>query len=116
MQYGFDNFRLQLRYGKRWGPMYPDHQPTHPMNDDHLVANYSFAEGEYISELDLYYGIVIDGFTVTTNVQTFPHIRGTGGWAHTAATGQRLLFVSGEVHEYFGYHQISRLRVYFDAC
>ena len=86
------------------------------MNDERLVANYSFAEGEHISEMDLYYGVGIDGFTMTTNVQTYPHIRGTGGFQHTAATGQQLLFVSGEVHEYMGNHQIARLRFYFDAC
>ena len=86
------------------------------MNDDRLFANYSFAEGEYISQLYLYYGIGIDGFTLTTNVQTYPHIRSTGGWTHNAATGQRLMFLSGELHEYFGIHQVSRLRVYFDTC
>ena len=108
----FASCRMQLRYGKRWGPIHPDYQPSHPMDDDHLVANYTFAEGEYISEMDLYYGVGIDGFTMTTNVQTYPHIRGTGGWAHTAATGQWLLFISGEVHEYFGNHQLSRVRFY----
>ena len=53
------------------------------MNDDLLITEYSFAEGEYISKLDVYHGVGFDGFTMTTNFHSYPHILGTGGWAQT---------------------------------
>ena len=108
-----DSFRLQLRYGKRWGPIHPGNEP---MSDDRLVANYSFAEGEYIASMTIYAGGVLDGFTMATNVQTYPHAFGTRGKLMPPASGQRLLFMSGELNEPFGFTMVTGVRVYFDTC
>ena len=86
------------------------------MDNDRLVANYSFTEGEYITSMTLYSGMGVDGFSFITNVQAYPHIRGTGGTPMPPTTGQRVLFISGEVHEYFVNHMVSKVRVYFDSC
>ena len=67
----FDCFRLQLRYGRRWGTVHPDPQPSHPMNNNQLVANYSFVEGEYITSMTMQSGGRLDGFTMKTNIRTY---------------------------------------------
>ena len=106
-------FRLQLRYGKRWGPVHPDQQP---MSDDRLMVNYSFAEGEYITSMSMFAGVGLDGFTMETNVREYDHILGNGGNQMPPATGQRMLFISGELHWYINWQQVTRVRLYFDTC
>ena len=86
------------------------------MSDDRLVANYFCVSGEYISSMTMYSGMGVDGFTCTTNVQTYPPIRDTGGTLMPPVTGQRVLFVSGSLHVYFGNPMVSHVRVYFDTC
>ena len=51
-----------------------------------------------------------------TNVQTYPHILGSEGYLRPQVTGQRMLFISGELYEHSGVTVISGVRVYFDAC
>ena len=109
----FDPSRLQLRYGKRWGPVHPDQRP---MNDHRLVANYSFVKGEFISSILMYSGSVIDGFKIATNVQIYPLILSTGGTLNLPATGQRVMFLSGKVHDNAGDHMVSHVGIYFDSC
>ena len=86
------------------------------MNNNQLVANYSFAEGEYITSMTIQAGGRLGGFTMETNIQTSPHTLGTGGSLKPPATGQRLLFVTGEVNDYNGDHHVSHVRFYFDTC
>ena len=85
------------------------------MNEDQLVANYTFDEGEYITSMMMYVGGAIDGFTMKTNVQTYPHILGTKNYKMPPTTGQRLLFLSGKIHGWLN-TQVSQVIVYFDAC
>ena len=87
------------------------------MNDDRLYANYSFVQGEYISNMEIKYGGAVGGFIMTTNVQMYtPILDVSSGSGGDSATGQRMLYMSGEVHSHLGAHYVSRLRVYFDTC
>ena len=104
-----------MRYGRRWGPIHPEYQPTLPMNEGQLVANYTFDEGEYITSMMMYVGGGIDGFTMETTVQAYPHILASENNKMPLATGQRLLFLSGKIHGYLN-TQVSQVSVYFDIC
>ena len=86
------------------------------MSDDRLLANYSFVEGEYITSMTIYSGGGFDGFTMETNVRTYPHILGTGGYLKPEVTGQRMLFISGQLYDHSGVTVIGGVRVYFDIC
>ena len=90
---------------------------SHSCRDNNqLVANYSFVEGDYITSMTIQSGGRLDGFTMETNIRTYPYIVGTGGRLKPPATGQRLLFVSGAVNDYNGDHHVSHVRFYFDIC
>ena len=86
------------------------------MSDDRLMANYSFAEDEYITRMTIYAGGGFDGFTIETNVQTYPHILGTKGNLMPPAKGQRMLFMLGELKAIPGVTVVTGVRIYFDAC
>ena len=104
-------FRLQLRYGKRWGPLHPN-----VTYDTDLQSEFLFGYREYISSLNIYIGpYSIPAFNFETNKQSYTVI-GMSTSSLLSTKGQRLLFLSGSMHESPGGPVISQVRVYFDAC
>ena len=73
-------------------------------------------KGEFISSILMYSGSVIDGLKIATNVQIYPHILSTGGPLNLPATGQRVMFLSGKLHDNAGDHMVSHVGIYFDSC
>ena len=90
--------------------------PSWPTTHEWWPTNYFFAEGEYITSMSMFAGVGLDGFTMETNVREYDHILGNGGNQMPPATGQRMLFISGELHWYINWQQVTRVRLYFDTC
>ena len=103
-------FSLQLQYGNRWGPLHPNVTYTADRQSEFL-----FGPGEYISNLSIYSAIGIAGFNIETNINTYAWI-GLPTTSPSSIQGQRMLFISGSLHEFRGGPAVSKVKIYFDAC
>ena len=104
-------FSLQVRYGKRWGPLHPN-----VTYDKDRESEFFFRYGEYISKLNIYSGAkAVAGFDFETNLQSHSII-GRRTKRLLSIQGQRMLFISGSTNEALDRPVINQIRIYFDAC
>ena len=89
------SYRIQVRYGSRWGPRHPSDPNEIP---DTAPVEILLSPGEYMTHISGKFGYVIDGLQVSTNLKSYAWIGRSG--TPTATVGTEILYLKGATYSF----------------
>ena len=106
------SYRIQVRYGSRWGPRHPRDPNEIP---DTAPVEILLGPGEYMTHMSGQFGYVIDGIQVNTNLRLYPWMGSSG--TPSATVGKEILYLKGATLNYNTYGIfVTQLMAVYDSC